>query len=113
MNGIKFYRCVWETPGGRYENTTEAAHSRRYLMDSIKKGIIQYYSIDCETPWELLKVQEMETPLIDMMFLDDLFRTGSTKKIREASAEQADYVKRLVKACAARVLLENGDIIER
>lgn len=111
MNAIKFYNVVWDTKTGQYKNTTEASHNRRYLTDMIRKGEIKYDTNG--TQWAMLKIQELETPMIDMNFIIDLFTTGSTKKNREACKDQAAYVIRLIEACALRVTLEDGRVIER
>lgn len=111
-NGIRFFNVVWETPMGAYENTTESAHSRRYLADQIRKKDVAYFD-DFGTEWKLIKIQEIETPVIEIEWLLNLFTTSGKKSDRESHKEQAAYVLRLVENCAARVILENGDIVER
>ena len=109
--GIRFYNVIWNTGNG-FTNTTEAAHSRRYLFNQIKKNDLQYFS-ESGQPWEMVKIQEIETPVIEIAWLLDLFTTSGNKKSREEHKHQAAYVLRLVEKCAARVALENGDFIER
>lgn len=110
--GIRFYNVVWSKPDGSFTNTTEAAHTRRYLSDQLKSGTIAYFD-ESGRAWSVVKIQEMETPMIEITWLLDLFTKGLTKKEREAHMEQAAYVLRLVESMAARVQLENGDFIER
>ena len=110
--GIRFYRVVWDCGNNHIEQTTESAHSRRYLSDQLKRGEIAYYS-ESGDKWQPLKIQEIETPMIEIEWLLKLFTESGNKKEREAHREQAAYVLRLVEQCAARVALENGDFIER
>lgn len=110
--GIRFYKCLWSTCAG-YRETIEAAHHRRYLVNQIKKGELKYVNKD-GSAWELEKIQETETPMIEIDWLLDCFTTGSTKKEREAHKDQAAYVIRLVEKCAARVAMEGKEeFIER
>lgn len=111
MNGIRFYNVVWETGSG-YTNTTEGALSFRNMKDILKRGEVEYYNED-GSAWNVVKVQEIETPMIEIEWLLDLFTKSGTAKSREAHRDQAAYVLRLVERCAARVKLENGDFIER
>lgn len=110
-SGIKFYNVIWNTGNG-FTGTTEAAHSRRYLTDQIKRKDLQYFNDD-STQWTMVKIQEIETPMIDLKWLLDLFTTSGNKKERELHREQAAYILRLVEHCAARVELEDGNFIER
>ena len=66
--GIRFYNVIWNTGNG-FTNTTEAAHSRRYLFNQIKKNDLQYFS-ESGKPWEMVKIQEIETPVIEIEVLD-------------------------------------------
>lgn len=110
--GIRFYKCLWSTAAG-YRETIEASHMRRYLFNQIKKGEIAYYNEDGSS-WELEKIQETETPMIEIDWLLECFTTGSNKREREAHKDQAAYVIRLVEKCAARVAMEGKEeIIER
>lgn len=112
QKGIRFFRCIWESSVGVMD-TTEAAYSRRALSDRIKAGQIEYYCQDIQEKYSLLKIQEYETPMIELEWLLKLFTTAGNEKEREAHREQAAYVLRLVELTAARVHLENGDYIER
>ncbi len=112
QKGIRFFRCIWESSDGVMD-TTEAAYSRRALSDRIKAGQIEYYHQDSQEKYSLLKIQEYETPMIELEWLLKLFTTAGNAKEREAHREQAAYVLRLVELTAARVHLENGDYIER
>lgn len=109
--GIRFYNVIWDKGNG-FANTIEASHSMRYLKDQIKKNYIEYFNNDC-TRWTMVKVQEIETPMVEIEWLLDLFTTSGNKKTREVHKEQAAYVLRLVESCAARVVLEDGSFIER
>lgn len=109
--GIRFYNVIWNT-GDSFTSTTEASHRRRYLSNQIKKGELQYFD-ESGTPWEMVKIQEIETPVIEIKWLLDLFTSAGNKKERELHREQAAYVLRLVESCAARVALEDGNFIER
>ena len=109
--GIRFYNVIWNTWHG-FSSTTEASHSRRYLSNQIKRGDLQYFD-ESGRPWEMVKIQEIETPVVEIKWLLDLFTTAGNKRDRELHKEQAAYVLRLVEKCAARVALENGDFIER
>lgn len=111
-NGIKFFKVIWQGPDGGFDESTEAAHSRRYLVDQIRKGDVQYTD-DHERSWRMIKIQECETPLIEIEWLTNLFITGGKKSDRDAHAEQAAYITRLVETCAARVMFEDGRVIER
>lgn len=110
--GIRFFNCVWNT-GSSYQNTTEYAYSRRHISDKIKVTKEVQYFTDQNEPWELVKIQEIETPMIEIEWLLNLFTTAGKKNDRVAHAEQAAYILRLVEVCAARVLLEDGRTIER
>lgn len=112
QKGIRFFRCIWESSEGVMD-TTEAAYSRRALSDRIKAGQIEYIHHDTQEKYNLLKIQEYETPMIELEWLLKLFTTAGNAKEREAHKEQAAYVLRLVELTAARVHLENGDFIER
>lgn len=111
MKAVRFFQVVWQTGIG-FTQTTEAAPHRRYLVNQIKGGEVAYYDEDGKS-WSLVKIQELETPMIEEAWFIDLFTTGSTKKEREAHREQMQYVLRMITACAARVALANGDFIER
>ena len=111
--GIRFYKCLWSADAG-YRETIEAAHNRRYLVNQIKKGELRYENETDGSAWEIEKIQETETPMIEIDWLLECFTTGSTKKEREAHKDQAAYVIRLVEKCAARVAMEGKEeIIER
>lgn len=105
MKGIRFYRVIW-IQGDEFYTITTAAHSKRYVIDKARNGD---YGVD----GELLKVQEVETPLIDMEWLIDLFTSGSSKTEREAHVLETQYVLKLVENFAARIKTEDGEIIER
>lgn len=110
--GIRFYRCVWDTGSG-YQDTTEAAYSRRHLADKIRVIKNLDYQNSDGSRWKLLKIQEFETPMIELEWLLNLFTSAGNKKEREAHRDQAAYIIRLIEAYAARVLLEDGTVIER
>lgn len=110
--GIRFFNCVWDT-GGKYQNTTEYANSRRHMSDKIRVTKEVCYTNDDGSVWELVKIQEIETPLIEIDWLLNLFTTAGKKADRIAHAEQVAYIMRLIESCAARVLLEDGRTIER
>lgn len=113
MGGIRFYKVIWQS-GGSYHETVEIATCRRNLNNAIKRGDIKYLVEGAAEASKIVKIQEMETPMIDMQFLIELFTTGSTKKNREAHKDQTAYVLRLVENCAARVMIEDGKtVIER
>lgn len=105
--GIRFYNVVWDMQNGSYENSIEYAHSVRYLKDQIRRKEISHGE------GHVLKVQEIETPMIEIEWLLKLFTELGNKKERESHADQAAYVLRLVENCAARVMLETGEVIER
>ena len=109
MSGIRFYRIVWsmDVDNGQMEVTTEAASSRRLLYDQIKAGKI------ANGRKKYVKIQEAETPLIDLIYMQKLLAGQCTKKEREALKDQSRYVLDLIRCCAARVLLEDGTVIER
>lgn len=109
--GIRFYNVVWNIGSG-FTSTTEASHSRRYLSNQIKKGDLRYFD-DSGRAWEMVKIQEIETPVIEIAWLLNLFTTAGNKRERELHKAQAAYVLRLVESCAARVALEDGNFIER
>lgn len=73
---------------------------------------VSYFNED-GTPWELVKIQDIETPMIEVEWLMRLFTTAGNRKDRVSHAEQAAYILRLVEACAARILFEDGRVIER
>lgn len=110
--GIRFFNCVWNT-GTTYQNTTEHAYSRRHMSDKIRVTKEIGYQNEDGSAWELVKIQEIETPMIEIEWLLNLFTTAGKKADRVAHAEQAAYVIRLIEACAARVLFEDGRAIER
>lgn len=110
--GIRFYNVVWSKPDGSFQNTTEAARTRRHMGDQIRAGAVSYQDDDGRR-WQPIKIQEIETPMIDITWLLDLFTRGGTKAEREAHREQAAYVLRLVETFAARVALVDGTTIER
>lgn len=109
MSGIRFYRIVWsmDIDNGQMEVTTEAASSRRLLYDQIKAGKI------ANGRKKYVKIQEAETPLIDVEQIGKLLRGKCNKKEREALKDQSRYVLDLIRCCAARVMLEDGEVIER
>lgn len=113
-HGIRFYNVVWSfNNGNSYKNTTEYAYTRRHLTDRIRRGEIAYYSEDGEE-WKVLKIQAIETPMIEISWLLKCFTEYGNKKEREAHREQAAYVLRLVESLAARVMMEDGEtFIER
>lgn len=110
--GIRFFNCVWNT-GEKYQNTTEHAYSRRHMSDKIRVTKEVSYTNDDGSAWELVKIQEIETPMIEIAWLLDLFTTAGKKADRIAHAEQAAYIIRLIESCAARVLFEDGRVVER
>lgn len=110
--GIRFFNCVWNT-GAKYQNTTEYGNSRRHLSDKIRVTKEINYQNDDGSAWELVKIQEIETPMIEIEWLLNLFTTAGKKADRAAHAEQAAYIIRLIETCAARVLFEDGRTIER
>ena len=107
--GLRFYVVVWQMDitNGTMTTTIEAAHSRRYLVDQIKRGEIN------EGRRRYVKIQEIETPLIEMEYLQNLFSGLTSKKDSKAHKAQNVYVLELVRQAAARVMLENGEVIER
>ena len=109
MSGIRFYRIVWsmDIENGQMDVTTEAASSRRLLYDQIKAGKI------ANGRKKYVKIQEAETPMIDMIYITKLLSGQCNKKEREALKDQSKYVLDLIRCCAARVLLEDGTVIER
>lgn len=110
--GIRFYKCIWDTANG-YRETIEASHNRRYLVNQMRKGELAYFNEDGST-WAIEKIQETETPMIEIDWLLECFTTGSNKRERETHKDQAAYVIRLVESCAARVMLEGKEVfIER
>lgn len=113
-HGIRFYNVVWSLKNGRmFKNTTEYAYTRRHLSDKIRRGEIEYYEEDGEK-WKLLKIQAIETPMIEIEWLLKCFTGAVNKKEREAHREQTAYVLQLVESLAARVMLEDGEtVIER
>ena len=107
--GLRLFVVVWEMDikAGTMESTIEAAHSRRYLVDQIKQGLIN------ENRRGYVKIQEIETPMIEMEYLQNVFEGLATKKEREAHQAQNAYVLELVRQAAARVLMEDGKAVER
>lgn len=107
--GLRLYVVVWEMDvmNGTMVTTIEAAHSRRYLADQIKRGEIN------EGRRRYMKIQEIETPLIEMEYLQNVFSGLASKKDRQAHQAQNAYVLELVRQIAARVMLENGEVVER
>lgn len=107
--GLRFYVVVWEMDikNGTMISTIEAAHSRRYLVDQIKRGEIN----DGRTRY--FKIQEIETPMVEMEYLQEVFSGRASKKDREAHRDQNTYVLELVRQAAARVIMEGGEVIER
>lgn len=108
-NGLRLYVVVWEMDikAGTMVSTIEAAHSRRYLVDQIKAGNVN------EGRKRYFKIQEIETPMIEMEYLQNVFNGLSNKKDREAHKDQNAYVLELVRQVAARVMMENGEVMER
>lgn len=115
QNGIRFYKVIWYTPTGKqgYHETIEPATSRRNLSNKIARGDLIYKFDGCEEIAQPIKIQEIETPVIEVSWLLNMFSTGGTKAEREAHRQQAAYVLHLVETCAARVMKEDGTIIER
>lgn len=115
MSGIRFYRVIWYTPSGEqgYHETIEAANNRRHVSNLIKDGKIIRKFAGCDEIAQPVKIQEIETPVIELEWLLKLFEKSGTKADREAHREQAAYILRLVEACAVRVLKEDGTLIER
>lgn len=109
INGIRFYYVVWSfEPPENIETTIEAAHSKRYLVDQIKKGLIH----DGRTKY--YKIQEIETPLIELDYYSRLMAGDKiTAKEREAHRQQDAYVLELIKSCAARYTDNKGVTVER
>lgn len=111
QKGIKFYRVIWDCDG-TYVDSIEASHNRRYLAGSIKKNDVNYFN-KSGVQGKMVKIQEIETPLVEIEWLLKLFTEAGNKKSRNSHRDQAAYVLRLVETCAARVILETGEIIER
>lgn len=115
--GMRFYNIVWQHSEKGFAQSTECTNNRRNLVNQIKSGEVSFdFSDDPEQPQPgtVLKIQEIETPMIEMEWLLKLFTTSGNKQEREAHREQAAYILRLVEKCAARVLLEDGEtVIER
>ena len=107
--GLRLYVVVWQMDitNGTMITTIEAAHSRRYLVDQIKRGEI------AEGRRRYVKIQEIETPLIEMEYLQNVFGGMTSKKDREAHKAQNAYVLELVRQAAARVMMDGGEVIER
>lgn len=113
--GIRLFSVVWSmgsSPSGiQLEQTVEAAHSRRFLYDQIRAGEVnngkQHY----------VKIQELETPMIDLDFFKNLFSGEFTtspddQKLIESHAEQAAYILQLIRCMAVRYS-EAGKVVER
>ncbi len=111
MNGVRFYNVIWETEHNGFHQTVEAETSRRRLHTKIKNGEIEYFFGSGQERGQVLKIQEMETPLIELSWLLECFTTGGTKESREEHKQQAAYVLRLVEHCAARVISEDGETV--
>ena len=109
MNGIRFYCVVWnmDTNAGTIETTIEASHSRRYLADQIKRGEVN------GGKKKYIKIQEIETPLIEVEYIKKAFEGKTTKKERDAHQAQTEYVLQLILSHAARLMLPEGTVIER
>lgn len=114
MNGIHFYKVLWRLPSGAYEETTEAATSRRWLTDHIRIKDVTYPEADGAT---VIKIQQIETPVIDFDYIVKSFETGCTKAERREHAQEAAYVLNLIDKMAARVLYRDevaeGEVRER
>lgn len=115
MNGIHFYNVIWQSESGLIDNTIEAGTSRRWLVDHIRTGDIK--APEDMKGAKMLKVQEFETPIIDMDWLEKTFATGGTKQERKEHAKEAAYVLNLVEKLAARILyrdeMDDGKYKER
>lgn len=111
--GIRFYNVVWTTPTEGLHQTIEAETTRKRLQNKIREGRIEYFFGERQEKGTVVKVQDIETPMIEIEWLLKLFTTAGTKEERETHRDQAAYVLRLVEMFAARVHLENGDYIER
>ena len=113
--GMRLFSVLWSmktTPSGvSFDTSIEAAHSRRFLYDQIKKGEVR----DGQTKY--YKIQELETPMIDLDFFQELLHGEYTtsrqalKKIDE-HRDQADYICQLIRCMAARYS-EGKKVIER
>ena len=106
--GIRFYTVVWgiDLETGKAEITTEASHSRRYLADQIRAGKI------AGGRTHYIKIQEIETPMIDMSFIRRVFTGIAKKKEIEAGWDQLTYILQMVDHFAARVTSETGEVRE-
>lgn len=106
--GIRFYRVIWgiDLSTGQADITTEAAHSRRYLSDQIKAGKIR------DGRKHYVNIQEIETPMIDMTFVNRVFSGQAKKKELEAGYDQLAYIREMILHLAARVTSENGEVRE-
>lgn len=100
MNGIHFYKVLWRLPSGVYDETTEAATSRRWLTDHIRMKDVSHPVGDGAT---VIKIQQVETPVIDFDYVVKAFETGCTKQERKEHAQEAAYVLNLIEKLAARV----------
>ena len=113
MNGIRFFAVTWsqsvDLAAGNHtvETTIEAAHSRRYLADLIKQGKIN------GGKKKYVRIQEIETPLIEMEYYYKLMQGKTSAKEREAHRQSDAYVLQLIRSCAARYMDEEGAVIER
>lgn len=114
MNGIHFYSVIWQSGSGAIDTTIEAATSRRWLVDHIRTGDVKHEDAPEAKP---IKIQQIETPVIDFDWLVKTFETGCDKKARKEHAQEAAYVLHLVEKMAARVLYRDevgeGEISER
>lgn len=113
MNGVHFYSVLWQINETTYDSTIEAATSRRWLSDQIHKGVLVY----ADAPdAKLVKIQQIETPIVNMTWLTKMLETGCTKESRKENAKAASYVLNLVEKCAARIIIEENEeerLIER
>lgn len=100
MNGIHFYKVLWRLPSGAYDETTEAATSRRWLTDHIRMKDVFHPNGDGAA---VIKIQKVETPVIDFDYVVKAFETGCTKLERKEHAQEAAYVLNLIEKLAARV----------
>lgn len=107
MNGIHFFRCVWRDADGKYFESTEAGTSKRWLYDQIK-----YRKGGVKPSGDLVKIQPIETPIVNLDWLVKMFETGCNKKEREENREAACYVLHLVEILGARVE-KDGVLTER
>ena len=113
MNGIRFFAVTWKQEIDLVQNThkidttIEAAHSRRYLADLIKQGKINGGKT------KYVRIQEIEMPMIELNYYHKLLQGKATKAERAAHRLSDAYVLQLIRSCAARVMDEEGQVIER